>query len=81
MHLVRGAQAGFNRPLDPGVRERGVFAGEVNPPFGPDDVRMQQRLLPRVEQRERAAGELVVVPHLGDPHLVNGDTLMPNFSM
>src|SRR5258706_11804429 len=65
MDLVRGAQARLDRPLDPRMLQRRMLAGEMNAPLGLDDVRVEQRLLPGVEQRERAARELVVVPHLG----------------
>src|SRR3972149_700928 len=62
--LASRAQPRFDRPLDPGVSQGGVFAREVNAPFRRDDVLVQQGLLARVEQGERAAGEFVVMPHL-----------------
>ena len=46
------------------MRERRVLAGEVDAALGRDDVLVQQRLLAGVEQRERAAGVSIVVPHL-----------------
>ena len=36
----------------------------MNAPLGLDDVRVEERLLSGIEQRERAAGVLIVVPHL-----------------
>ena len=62
--LDRGTHARLDRALDPRVRERRVLAGEVDSSFGRDDPVVQQRLLLRVEEGERPARELVVVPHL-----------------
>ena len=70
MHLGRGAHARLDRALDPRVGERRVLAGEVDPALGRADRVVQQRLLAGIEERERAAGELVVVPHLRCPDLV-----------
>ena len=67
--LGGGAEAGLDRTLDPRVRERRVLAGEVDATFGRDDRLVEQRLLSGIEERERATGELVVVPHLRRAHL------------
>lgn len=69
MNVVRRAQAGLERTLDPCVAERGVLAGKENPALRTDDMLVQQRLLARVEERERASGKFVVVPHLRRPDL------------
>jgi hypothetical protein len=42
-----------------------MLAGEMDPAFWRNDVLVQQRLLAKLEKRERAPGELIVVPHLG----------------
>ena len=68
MNLDGGAEAGFDRALDPRVGEGGVLAGKVDAALGRDDVAVQLRLLAGVEEREGAPGELVVVPHLRRPH-------------
>ena len=52
-----------------------MLAGEVDPAFGRDDRVVEQCLLARVEQRERATGVLVVVPHLRRAHLELADRL------
>src|SRR4029453_6339151 len=61
--LPRGTQPRLDRALDPRVRERGVLAGEMDASLGRDDVLVEQALLRRLEQRERAAGIRVLVPH------------------
>lgn len=64
VHPNRRTQAGFNRALEPRVRQRHVLTGEMDASLRLDDVVVQQRLLLGIEERERAAGEFVVVPHL-----------------
>src|SRR4051812_12279918 len=62
--LARCTQAGLDRALYPRVMQRRVLAREVDATLRRDDVRIQQRLLRRLEQRERATGVWIVVPHL-----------------
>src|SRR5205085_9127770 len=63
------AQSRFDSPLYPGVRERGVLSGKMNAAFGGLDGLIEQRLLARRKERERAPRELVIVPYLGSADL------------
>ena len=67
----RGPDAGLQRALDPGVIQGAVLAREQDPALGPQDVRLERGLLPRREQRERAARPSVAVPGVGGAALVD----------
>ena len=58
------AQAGFKRPLDPGMIKRGVFAREMDASLGFHDLIVEQGLLTRVKEGERAARVGIVMPHV-----------------
>jgi hypothetical protein len=65
MDLEGGAQTRLNGALDPGMGQRRVLAGEVEPALrGPNRV-VEQGLLAGIEQGKGAPGEFVIVPHLG----------------
>jgi len=46
-----------------------MLARKVDPSFRLDDLFVQQSLLARIEEREGAASEFIVVPHPGGSHL------------
>lgn len=58
-------QTRLQRPLDPGMVKRGMFAREIDATFGTYDFVVEQGLLARVEESERAARKFIVVPHPG----------------
>src|SRR4051794_33489262 len=62
--LARCANAALERPLDPGVVQRTVLAGEVDPPLRPQDRVLKSRLLLGREERESAASPAVAVPRM-----------------
>jgi len=70
--LTRRPDAGLERSLDPGVVERGVLAGEMDPALGRHDRLLQPRLLLGLEQREGAARPWIVVPVLDGADLELG---------
>ena len=61
MHVSRRAEARGDSALDPGVGERGVLAGKVQPSLGRDDV-LEQRFLARLKESKRASGDLFQRP-------------------
>src|SRR5690348_6887824 len=62
--LLGGANARFERALDPRVVERGVLAGKVNASLRRHDRVLEARLLFRLEQRERAPCVGIAIPIL-----------------
>src|SRR5687767_14154286 len=64
MNSNRGAQAGFERALDPGMIQRGMLARKMDASFWFDDLVMEQRLLAGIKESERAARIRVIMPHM-----------------
>jgi hypothetical protein len=60
----RGAQTRFEAALDPGMMQRSMFPGKMDPPFRLDDLLMEKGLLSRVEQGERAACKRIDMPQM-----------------
>ena len=71
MDLAGGADAGLEGALDPGVVQRAVLAGEVDPALGADDVGLELGLLLGREHGEGAAGPSVSVPGVRGSDLVH----------
>ena len=58
------AHAGFKSALDPGMVKRGMFSREMDASLGFHDLIMEQGLLTRVKEGERAARVGIVMPHV-----------------